>query len=1808
MNKDKYLQIFNYLLEFSMLRDKTIRDIELQETQYPEILWLDNIPPCETFENVIREDFNPDNEYWIKVRKPKVPEKPLFPKISENLQNWIEPLSLIKEEGEPIIKDTLSVNDKTLSINEFPEIQEEFIKYVNEKWVDDLIDYKNQYSEYEKKYSNYELQNNVFKQLFRIYNKAQLFSEEYELIIGVGLLNYKEATDKPRILRHLITQRVEVNIESSKRDTHIIIGPNMASLPQVETDFIRDLPDQFNPQLINNAEKETEKCIKEKEIDYLFSNGLIKEALQIFADLFSEDGEFIEEIKRPNYTASNPTLFYSPALLLRKRNTKSLTTLYKRIIENIETDSKEIRIPSIDDLEIESNKGKEKLISEISKQNITIEPVYFPKEANDEQREIVYRTRYNNKILVQGPPGTGKSHTIANMICHLLANGNKILITAQTKRALEVLKGQLPDEFQNLAVNLLSNDSTSIQDLQVSVNAINDELSKANVNDYKSTIEQLEKELSETKERIASTKHELVKIKESATRKLKINPNYYGTLAEIAEKLDCESNQFNWYPDSFCDFYNVEIINELRSFIELNKFYMGMDISKFISHLPKIDILPTAEKVRFYKSYIDKYNSLPRNNEIQTILCNDHDKLKNMFFELVDYYKQLDGISIDFKQKLISSYFQGNSNQWYKKIELSASILSRIHKNNLQQLQRDIRVSYNVNKDIIDLKGDAKKLLAFLKQGNLLSGVQFNLKKAFLPKEIKDRLYFIEKVLVNGNPCDTIKEFEDVISDIELKQDFQELAEIWETDIIPKSSSYSRKVTFFGNIHSTVTEIIDILKKTMNLISEIESYAHLKIIPFDISQVNDLILKSEYNIIFKIVEEYKEKVKEVDFISNEVDYHPITKEILSALKQNDCYSYEQKLLELNALVEEKNKYQSFITKEKELKKILPNLIEKIASGELILENLSVFEEAIKFKHAKNEVNKLTDINYEKKLFEGLKELERKEKKLIAKLASKKAWSLVYKNLDENINLKRHLNAFAVFATKARGKGKRALKFQKDVQEQMKKCKDSIPCWIMDLNKVTESIYPEQEMFDYIIIDEASQLGPDAIFLLYISKNIIVVGDDKQIAPENVGVTSEQMTPYIERFLSEFTYKNCFQPDFSFFDFAKVFCEKPIVLREHFRCMPEIIEFSNKYFYRPERKELFPLKQYSTKRLDPLRSVVCKNGYIEGSGSTIINKPEAELIAETINKLIKKDEYYYFDEKGKRKPKTIGVISLQGSHQAAHIDKLLLEKINDQEYRQRKILCGDSASFQGDERDIIFLSLVTGDRHQRRALTSLTDERRFNVAMSRAKEQMWLFHSVELEDLSNNDLRYKVLNHFVNPDSDPLPQSEPINRKLGNQPEPFDSWFEVDIFNDIVAKGFHVTPQYKVARGRYIIDLVVNLNNGTRLAIECDGSNWHGPEQYFKDLDRQKQLERCGWQFFRVKDYLYYANREEALMPLWETIAHLEAVKDVQIGKISIVGDTESSTVSNLSSNINENVESSGKKAEFSHKIEVSSVEQESTQIIRYFNLYCSGIYILSHENPLDADYVIPIKSNQRSGYLLQCYESGHINKVLISILLSRKIGKEYLNGLNTNDKLIKVTVIEAEKIIGIYFTENGERKFKAHLTENISCREQLHLQGYKVIYNDYEQIEYKILPLEIKEDINRLVFNSFTANGKPISNNYYDKEWAILKRFTSKAVVASTSNTKGDNFLILEKEPAKTNTIFDKKVTINSTVKIKYINKGNEVTIHLVDYETKGFEVNKGIQNVYNKSKLGTSIIGASVGDKVKIINTDFYVKIIDII
>jgi very-short-patch-repair endonuclease len=263
---------------------------------------------------------------------------------------------------------------------------------------------------------------------------------------------------------------------------------------------------------------------------------------------------------------------------------------------------------------------------------------------------------------------------------------------------------------------------------------------------------------------------------------------------------------------------------------------------------------------------------------------------------------------------------------------------------------------------------------------------------------------------------------------------------------------------------------------------------------------------------------------------------------------------------------------------------------------------------------------------------------------------------------------------------------------------------------------------------------------------------------------------------------------------------------------------------------------------------------------EGSNTRLRNPVEADAIVTQIEACLADPAY---------QDKTMGVVVLQGTGQVQLLHRLLLERVDPKAWEQRRLRVGTPPDFQGDERDIVFVSLVIAEK--RAAITGTEWQRRFNVAASRARDQLWLFHSVGLDQLTTIDLRSSLLSYVLNPP--PSLMAELLTDVTPDEPHPsFRSLFDQRVFCKISAKGFHVTPQVQV-NGRNI-DLVVTGAKG-RLAVECDGQDWPGTqEQREADLDRERELKRAGWRFWRVRESEFAYDPDTALTSLWPALKKL----------------------------------------------------------------------------------------------------------------------------------------------------------------------------------------------------------------------------------------------------------------------------------------------------------------------------------------------
>jgi very-short-patch-repair endonuclease len=468
------------------------------------------------------------------------------------------------------------------------------------------------------------------------------------------------------------------------------------------------------------------------------------------------------------------------------------------------------------------------------------------------------------------------------------------------------------------------------------------------------------------------------------------------------------------------------------------------------------------------------------------------------------------------------------------------------------------------------------------------------------------------------------------------------------------------------------------------------------------------------------------------------------------------------------------------------------------------------------------------------------------------LVVKRTWLKLAENATPSVRaaLQAYLNAIQRIG---KGTGKRALRYRRDARFAAAEAHRAVPCWIMPHHRVSESLPAQLGCFDLVVIDEASQSDLSALPVLLRARKLLIVGDDRQVSPQAIGLEEERVKALMQRHLPEQVplFRAQMSPDRSIYDLAKVvFAHSGVMLKEHFRCVAPIIEYSKREFY---AHELRPLRlARSSERLDPpLQDYLISDARRDNG----VNRAEVEFIVGEIKALAADP---------KMRQRSVGVVSLLGEEQAVRIWERLTEELGPDVMRRHAVTCGDARLFQGRERDIMYLSMVSAPNDVGAPLSRDTFAQRFNVAASRARDRMVLVRSVELHHLSESDrLRRSLIMHFARPFSEEQVRVTDL-REICESP------LERELFDWLNGEGYQVTPQ--VAVGAYRVDLVVEGRDDARLAVECDGDKYHGPQQWIEDMRRQRSLERVGWVFWRCFAAALRRRRETVLEDLRQALS------------------------------------------------------------------------------------------------------------------------------------------------------------------------------------------------------------------------------------------------------------------------------------------------------------------------------------------------
>ncbi len=514
-----------------------------------------------------------------------------------------------------------------------------------------------------------------------------------------------------------------------------------------------------------------------------------------------------------------------------------------------------------------------------------------------------------------------------------------------------------------------------------------------------------------------------------------------------------------------------------------------------------------------------------------------------------------------------------------------------------------------------------------------------------------------------------------------------------------------------------------------------------------------------------------------------------------------------------------------------LKKLL-----KLKSFDVTFENLTRLKQELEvagmiynLRKIEAEIQKTGNLHV---LCEQIKQLKKKQKPLAINILKNRRREALKGILRDQIKCQRlKVHALSLVSTRRRQ--------QSHIMEteDFKPILEAFPCWCVTTFAISGSLPLKPGLFDVAIIDEASQCDIASCFpILYRAKKAVIVGDDKQLPHLSFLEKAKEQS-----FLSQYGIPEKYQLMWRFrtnsmFDLADYYSMNSVMLDEHFRSLPPVIEFSNREFYGGRMRVM--KKDVSDEPV--LETVYVPDGKVDFDATR--NLPEIEALVKRLYDIIVEDE-----RKNPDKPVSIGIISPFRA-QVEQLKISVSKVLSDHMIQKHQVEIGTAHTFQGDERDIILMSWAFANNSFPQSLTFLQKPNLFNVAITRARYKVINFVSRDPKTLQEGLFRdyMSYIEEYTN-------KREALkNCKIDENI--YKNNLEREIAEQIRTLG------HTVKAGVEIAGLSADLLVDDKLVIEVDGVE-DSIKSAVSNMKKQSIIERCGFPVRRVtyREWQYSQN-------------------------------------------------------------------------------------------------------------------------------------------------------------------------------------------------------------------------------------------------------------------------------------------------------------------------------------------------------------
>jgi very-short-patch-repair endonuclease len=1454
--KARLEKVFQYLRALHQHRSPVVRQITEQLWHF----WLQALPDHPSIRRArppaaeaagsadsrSDESSHSENAFVLKVRRPQLHRPPPPP---ESIADWLQPgwddprhTATIREsrndrdaEGNTHVVRFGDASERVAALSNWLPRREEWAK--NEQPALAAM--------------------SVFEQLYELHGQLEREGERVELVVGDGILSWRRPGGG--ILHPVLVQRVQLQFD-----------PRVPEFTITETEHdVEFYTAAF--QTMDDVDGEViARCLEELRVggfhplDQEDTTGFLR---SVVARL-SPHGTFVET-GRPRSESEHPVIGRDAVLFLRRRSL-GFASAIDAVLEDLRT-REELPGALTNIVGVEARPGLSAAgeAASVSTPVAIADDILLSKPANAEQVRIAQRLAAHGSVLVQGPPGTGKSHTIANLIGHLLAQGKTVVVTAETTKALRVLRDHVVEDLRPLCVSVLENDLDSRGQMEGAVSSIVERLSRADAAELEREAAHLAEQREQVLTGLSQAKRALLDARSAEYREIVIAGVGHAP-AEAARRVAREQAQNSWIPSPVTPGAPLPLSEaEVTDLYRTNVAVSVADEAELDSQLPEPGSLPTPLEFRALVAERERLAETPRECRAEFWIDGDVappvEILEALALRLERAVRLLDAEQT-WLLAVISAGRRGGTHRepWDRTVALISEIRAQAaaaqelllrHQPQVSttpSLEEQLTLVQEIRVHVAAGKGLGRfTLLTRPAWGRLLEAVRVASKRPSLPEHFEALHAYLSLALARH---ELIQRWKQQVSDAggPSADEFGDQPE----DLLEQFTATIRDALDW---HAAQWE--PLARELEGIKFRVEAFLNAQ--PPQLRRFGELIrlktavtgplqaeLAAKANTVrWRILESRLAEIANgLERMDADRGGTGVVGQLGRAVATLTPGAYEdgyRRLVDLHSRRVQLDRRRELLDRLEATAPAWASAIRRRLHPHAGASPPGNPGPAWLWRQLHDELEVRSSISLAD-LEDRIEQLGLELQRLTAALIDARAWAAQARRTTL-VQRQALVGWLDTVRRIGKGFGRMVPKLRVAAAQRMAECRSAVPVWIMPLSRLVENFDPRLTRIDVLIIDEASQSDVMALLALYMAKEIVVVGDQEQVSPSAVGQRLDVVSNLIATHLQGIPNAILYDGRQSIYDLARQSFGATIRLLEHFRCVPEIIQFSNVLSYEGQIK---PLRDPTTVALQPhvVAFKVAANA-VDGK----VNRVEVLAVASLLAALIEQPEYA---------DKSLGVVSLVGDEQALAIERELRRVVPAEELRRRRLLCGNAAQFQGDERDVMFLTLV--DLPENGPLPLREQEmfkQRFNVAASRAKDQMWVVHSLDPKvDLKPGDLRRRLIEHAEDPGV--------LLRRLEEGHRRVESELERLVFDRLLSAGYRVTAQWKV--GYYRIDLVVE-GSGRRLAIECDGDRYHPLEKLAEDMERQAVLERLGWRFARVRGSEFFRDPERAMRPVWAAL-------------------------------------------------------------------------------------------------------------------------------------------------------------------------------------------------------------------------------------------------------------------------------------------------------------------------------------------------